>query len=152
MTKRNSNLSESRATYSVKHSINLVFDKIGTIFFTVLCLIFLITSKFNSAFSQNISFAIVSISMPVVKFAALPFNSVINLLGNFQDLVNAREENKALKEEIEKFRSFYIQSLNIHNENKELRTALNFISLRSMNFKAANLIGRSHQVFGQKLA
>ena len=86
MTKRNSNLSESRATYSVKHSINLVFDKIGTIFFTVLCLIFLITSKFNSAFSQNISFAIVSISMPVVKFAALPFNSVINLLGNFQDL------------------------------------------------------------------
>ena len=151
MTKRNSNFTKSRATYSVKHSINLVFDKIETVFFTFLCLVFLVTSKLNSNFSQNVSFSIISISMPVVKLAALPFNSVINLLSNFEELVNAREENEALKEEIEKFRSFYIQSLNIHSENKELKAALNFISLRSMNFKAANLIGRSHQVFGQKL-
>jgi rod shape-determining protein MreC len=151
MPKRNSNFTESRATYSIKHSVNLVFGKIETVFFTFLCIVFLTTSKLNSNFSQNLSFGIISVSMPIVRLAALPFNSTINLLSNFQELVNAREENKALREEIEKFRSFYIQSLNIHNENKELRGALNFISLRTMNFKAANLIGRAHQVFGQKL-
>jgi rod shape-determining protein MreC len=151
MPKRNSSFTESRATYSIKHSVNLVFDKIETVFFTFLCIVFLTASKLNSNFSQNLSFGIISVSMPIVRLAALPFNSTINLLSNFQELVNAREENKALREEIEKFRSFYIQSLNIHNENKELRGALNFISLRTMNFKAANLIGRAHQVFGQKL-
>jgi hypothetical protein len=41
--------------------------------------------------------------------------------------VNAKKENKELKEELEKMRAFYIKSLNIHNENKELKKIPTFV-------------------------
>ena len=145
------NFKITRNTYSIQHSFNLIFKRIETVFFSFLCIIFLAVSKVNSDFSKDISFTIVGISMPVVKFAAFPFNTILNLLTDFHQLVQAKEENKILKEDLEKMRSFYIKSLNIHQENKELRTILNFVSLRTTSFKVAKIIGRSNQVFNQKL-
>lgn len=145
------NFKITRNTYSIQHSFNLIFKRIETVFFSFLCIIFLVVSKVNSDFSKDISFTIVGISMPVVKFAAFPFNTILNLLTDFHQLVQAKEENKILKEDLEKMRSFYIKSLNIHQENKELRTILNFVNLRTTSFKVAKIIGRSNQVFNQKL-
>lgn len=144
------NFSRTSANYSVKHSFNLVLKKIETVLFSFLCVIFLITSRLNSDFSKDVSFAFVSVSIPVVKFAAFPFNTAINLLTGFHELVDAKKENKVLKEELVKLRSFYISSLNIHQENKELRNVLNFVSSKSSNFKVARIIGRSHQMFNQQ--
>lgn len=145
------NFSTRRSNYSVKHSFDLVFKKVETVFFSFLCVIFLVASKVDRDFSKDVSFTFVSISIPVVKFAAFPFNTVINLLTDFQNLVDAKKENKELKEELEKLRSFYVKSLNIHQENKELRNILNYISSKSSSFKVARIIGRSHQVFNQKI-
>lgn len=89
--------------------------------------------------------------MPIVKFAAFPFNTAINLLTSFHELVDAKKENKVLKEELGKLRSFYISTLNIHQENKELRNVLNFVSSKSSSFKVARIIGRSHQIFNQQV-
>ncbi len=145
------NFIRTNVNYSVQHSFNLIFKKIETVFFSFLCVIFLITSRVNTDFSKDISFTFVSISMPVVKFAAFPFNSIINLLTNFHELVDAKRENKILKEDLSKLRSFYIKSLSIHQENKELRNILNFVSSKSSNFKVARIIGRAHQVFNQNI-
>lgn len=145
------NFSQNRANYSVSHGFNLVFKKIETVLFSFLCVIFLITSKVSDNFSTDVSFAFISISVPVVKFASFPFNTAINLLTDFHQLVEAKKENKELKEELEKLRSYYIKSLNIHQENKELRNVLNFVASKSSSFKVARIIGRSHQLFNQKV-
>ena len=116
-----------------------------------MCVIFLITSKVNKELCDEVTMGFVSVSLPVVKFAAFPFNATINLLTNFSQLVEAKKENEALKEEIEKLRSFYIKSLNINRENKDLKHTLQFITSKSSNFKVARIIGRSNQLFNQRL-
>ena len=145
------NFTTGKISYSFKHSFGLVFGKIETVFFCFLSIFFLITSRINSGFYQDVSFAFVGISMPVVNVISFPFNATINLLTDFSELVNAKKENKELKEELEKLRSFYIRSLNIHNENKELKKILNFVTPKSSSFKAARIIGKSHQMFSQKI-
>lgn len=145
------NFRQSKATYSVKYILGGFFYKIETVFFSALCLFFLVNSKLNTDFSKSVSFSIVGISIPIAKTAAFPFNVIINLLTDFKELVNAKEENKYLKKEIEEFRSFYIETLNIRNENKQLQRELNFANLRFFDFKAARVIGKSHPIFGQKI-
>jgi rod shape-determining protein MreC len=143
------NFSSNRSNYSFKYSFDLVFKKIETIFFGFLCVIFLIASRLDSDFSKSLSFGFVSISVPVVKIAAFPFNTIINLLTDFHELVDAKKENSALKEELAQLRSFYVKSLNTYQENKELRSVLSFVSTKTSSFKAARIIGRSHAVFNQ---
>ncbi len=145
------NFSQTKSNYSLQHNFNLVFRKVETVIFCFLCLILLITSKINRDFSDNVSMGFVSVSLPVVKFAAFPFNAAINILVDFDELVNAKKENKVLKEENEKLRNFYIKSLNINRENKELKDTLRFVTTKSSNFKVARIIGRSHQMFNQTL-
>ncbi len=48
-------------------------------------------------------------------------------------------------------KSFYVKSLNIHQENKELRSILDFVTAKASNFKVARVIGRAHQIFNQKV-
>jgi rod shape-determining protein MreC len=137
--------------YSLKHSFGLVFNKIETVFFCLICMIFLITSHVNPNFQKNVSFAFVNVSLPVVKLVAFPFNALINLVTDFHELVDAKKENKELKEELNKLKNFYIKSLNIYQENKELRNILNFVSSKTSSFKVAKITGRSNQLFNQKL-
>ena len=96
------NFTQTGANYSFQHSFNLIFKKIETVFFSFLCVIFLIVSRINDDFSKDVSFAFVSVSMPVVKFAAFPFNTVLNLLTDFHELSQAKKENKVLKENLQK--------------------------------------------------
>ncbi len=145
------NFSNKRVNYSIKHSFGLVFNKIETVFFSFLCVICLIVSKVDHDFSRDVSSVFVNISVPIAKFAAFPFNAAFSLVTDFGELVRAKEENKNLKEELEKLRSFYIKSLNIHQENKNLREMLQFVSSKSANFKVAQIIGRSRPLFNQKI-
>ena len=145
------NFSYNRKNHSLQHGFNLIFKKIETVFFSFLCVVFLVISKVNHDFSKDVSFAFVSISLPVVKFAAFPFNTVIGLLTDFSELVDAKKENETLKEELEKLKSFYVDSLNINEENKKLRETLNFVTAKSSSFKVAKIIGFSNQLFNQKV-
>ena len=47
--------------------------------------------------------------------------------------------------------NYYIKSLSIHQENKELRNALNFVKSKTENYKIARVVGISNQSFNQKL-
>ncbi|MBU6140283.1 MAG: rod shape-determining protein MreC [Proteobacteria bacterium] len=145
------NFNKSRANYSIKHSFGLVFNKIETVFFSFLCVICLIVSKVDKDFSRDVSVVFVDISLPVAKFSASPFNFASNLVTNFGDLIYAKKENENLRKELDELRSFYFKSLNIHQENKELREMLHFVSAKSTDFKVAQIIGRSRPVFNQKV-
>lgn len=145
------NFTQTHHNYSFQYTFNLVFRKIESGLFVLLCLALLISSKINSNFSNKISFAFVSISIPIAKTAAFPFNSVISLLTNFHQLAEAKKENKKLKEELDNLKKFYIESLYTYQENKELRDVLNFVSTKTSSFKVMKIIGRSHQLFNQKL-
>lgn len=145
------NFTQTRANYSFQHSFNLIYRKIEAVLFSFLCVVFLISSKLESNFSQNVSFGFINISLPIVKVISFPFNSTINLLTSFNELIEAKKENALLKEENEKLKSFYISSLNIHQENIELKNILSFVSVKSSGFKVAKIVGRSNQAFNQKI-
>jgi rod shape-determining protein MreC len=145
------NPSYSRVNHSFKNGFVLVFKKIETVLFSFLCVVFLITGKISDDFQKDVSFAFVNISLPVIKAASFPFNVVINLVTGFSELVEAKKENEVLKAELEKLKIYYVQSLDISEENKELRDALNFVTAKSSTFKVASIIGKSSQVFNQKV-
>jgi rod shape-determining protein MreC len=145
------NFTQTRANYSFQHSFNLIYRKIEAVLFSFLCVVFLISSKLESNFSRNVSFGFINISLPIVKVISFPFNSTINLLTSFNELIEAKQENALLKEENEKLKSFYISSLNIHQENIELKNILSFVSVKSSGFKVAKIVGRSNQAFNQKI-
>ena len=135
----------------IQHSFNLVFRKIETIFFIILSVIFLITSKINRDFSSKISNIFITVSAPIIKIVSFPINGTIDLIVNFGELATAKRENVKLREELFKLQNYYLTSLAIHQENKELRSALNFVKSKTENYKVARIIGMSHQAFDQKL-
>ncbi len=140
----------TKTNYSFQHSFSLVYRKVETVLFSFLCVIFLINSRLESNFSKDISFAFVNISLPIVKTISFPFNSIINLLIDFNELIEAKKENDSLREEIEKLKSFYISSLNIHQENQQLKEILGFVSSKTSGFKVAKIVGKTNQTFNQK--
>ncbi len=140
-----------RSNLIIQHSFNLVFRKIETIFFIFLCIICLIASKINRDFNNKISNGFITISTPIIKIISLPINSSIDLVVNFNKLAMAKKENIQLKEELFKLQNYYLTSLAIHQENQELRSALNFVKSKTENYKIARVIGISHQAFDQKL-
>ena len=140
-----------RSNLIIQHSFNLIFRKIETMFFIFLCIICLIISKINQEFKNKISNGIITISTPIIKTVSFPINSSIDLVINFKNLAIAKKENEKLKEELFKLQNYYLSSLAIHQENKELRSTLNFVKSKTENYKIAHIIGMSHQVFDQKL-
>ena len=140
-----------RSNLIIQHSFNLVFRKIETIFFIFLCIICLIASKINRDFNNKVSNGFITISTPIIKIISLPITSSIDLIVNFNKLATAKKENIQLKEELFKLQNYYLTSLAIHQENKELRSALNFVKSKTENYKIARVIGMSHQAFDQKL-
>lgn len=145
------NFVHNRSNSSFKHSFDLIFQKIETMLFILLSLVFLFLSRSNNNFARNIEAIFVEVSLPIIHFSALPFNSIINLVTDFKELANAKKENEILKEDLRQMHAFYIKSLNIHQENQELQRVLNFVTTKSSDYKIAKIIGRANQVFNQNL-
>lgn len=141
----------TKTHYSLQHNFNLVFRRVELIIFTFLCIVLLITSKVNRELSKDISMKFVDVSLPVVKVASFPFNTAISLLTDFKELVEAKEQNKSLKEDNEKLKALYIKALEIYQENRSLRSSLSFVADKSSSFKAVRVIGRSNGLFNQIL-
>lgn len=94
---------------------------------------------------------IVEVAMPVAKITSLPFNLVVKTITNFQDLVDAKRKNQMLLQENEKLKSLYIKSLNISQENKQLKDILKYVSLRSVKYSVARLISSPYQVYSRNV-
>jgi rod shape-determining protein MreC len=137
------NYDNKKSSLVIKHSLGLFFNKIETMFFIILCLIFLILNKINPVINKKISSLIIDVSAPVIATVSWPINTTISLFTSFNELIKAKEENILLKKQIQDLNSYYINSLSIYQENKELRTALNFIKPKSQNYQIAEVIGFS---------
>ncbi|MFZ9469691.1 MAG: rod shape-determining protein MreC [Rickettsiales bacterium] len=141
----------TKSNLIIKHSFNLIFRRVETIFFVLLSIILLITSKVNKEYTNKINEIFINISSPIVSIISFPINTSFDLVVNFNQLILAKKENEKLKSELLKLQNYYISSLGIHQENKELRNALNFVKSKTENYKIARIIGISNKIFDNKI-
>ncbi len=140
-----------RANFFVYHNLSRIFRRVGPLFFTVLCLALIVTSKFNSKITDDISMKVVNYSMPVAQVVSVPLNLVVDLSVNLQELIDAKNENIVLASENERLKSLYIKSLNIHQENTQLKKILKYVNLRSTKFLVAHLIAHPYQTYSRNV-
>lgn len=145
------NYSYKKSNLSLEQSFSLVFKKIEVLLFCFLCVILIISSRISENFSKDSSSVFIDISTPIVDFISFPFNATINILTDFNELVKAKKENEFLKDELEKMRAYYITTLNVYQENKDLKEALNFVKDKSTNYRVAHIIAQSHQLFNNNI-
>lgn len=133
------------------HNISRAFHKIESGFCIFLCLVLLITSKVNKNLTDTVTMNIVHFSMPIVRVVSWPLNLLVGVATNFQDLVDAKNRNIDLAKENEKLKSLYIKSLNINQENKQLREIVKYAGLRSSKYTVARLIARPYQMYSRNV-
>lgn len=145
------NFDHSSASFSIAYSLKLIYKKIEAILFIFLCVAFLIATKLESGFTNKVNDLFIDISLPISQLISYPFNKIHSLIFDFKELIIAKEKNQRLEREMAQLKSFYIRSLNIFEENRDLRKVLNFISSKSSEFKVARIIGKSHEMFNQQI-
>lgn len=145
------NFKRNDINYNLQYNLSSTFKKIEMFFLIILSIVMIITSRVNRSFSDNVTIFFVSCSEPIISTISLPFNVVVDLFADFNQLISAKNENIALREENNKFREYYIKTLNIYEENKELKSLLNFISPKVKNFKSARVVGRTNQIFTNQI-
>lgn len=124
-----------------------VFKALETLIFLVIALIFLVVTKINDNARLQVSEIFIQITLPVVELTAFPLNLTIDLLTDFNQLAQAKSENKKLKKEIEELRNSNLLAIEISRENEELRKAISFISDKSSSFKVAKITASANQIF-----
>jgi rod shape-determining protein MreC len=142
---------QPRSNFFVYHNLSNSFRRIETVLFVLLCLILIITSKFNNKLTDDISMRVVSYSMPVARIVSMPLNLVVSSGVNLQELIDAKNKNILLTKENEQLKSLYIKSLNIHQENTQLKEILRYVGLRSTKFLVARLIAHPYQTYSRNV-
>ncbi len=140
-----------KSNFFVYHNVSRVFGRVETTLFSLLCLILIGTSKISPSITDGITMEIVESSMPIARVVSMPLNSVVNVTINFQELIDARNRNAVLIKENEQLKSLYIKSLNIHQENKQLKEILKYVGLRSTKFLVARLIAHPYQTYSRNV-
>lgn len=142
---------KSFSNHSFSRSIYLVFHKIENLFFCFLCILLMILSQLNPSLTNRISFFFTNISLPIVQIAQFPFALITNASSNIHELSIAKSENQELKQELSKLKRIQIESINIKQENQELKKILNFAYAKAINFKTAQIVGRTNDIFNQNI-
>ncbi len=145
------NPNHNTSSFSISHNLNIIYKKIEFILYIFLCITLFVASKLENESLKKIENIFLEISLPISRIITLPLDSIASAAILIKDLAIAHEENKKLKAEISQLKYFYLKSSNIYQENLELRRALNFISTKSSEFKVARIIGKSKQIFNQKI-
>jgi rod shape-determining protein MreC len=145
------NFTSSATKYSLGHHFGSIYKKIEFGLFIILSIIFLVAGKANQNFSAKISTIFINISNPIITVISFPLNSVIAIINNTEELINAKNNNQILREENDKLRSFYLSAINIKQEDQELKNMLKLTIPVSSDYKIAKVISRAHEIFNQNL-
>lgn len=145
------NIKRTGSNSSFKRDLDLVSRRVEALVFICLSIFCIVVSRVEYGYSKKISGFFIDISLPIVEFAASPFNVAINLITDFKELVEAKTENEILRDDLNRLQSFYVESLNIRQENIQLRNLLKFVRSRSSSFEIARIIGASNRVFSQQV-
>lgn len=136
--------------YSLKHHYSSIYKKIELALFIFLSIAFLTISKTNRDFTNKISYFFVDISTPIVNVAAFPFNILIELVIDFEELINAKKQNEILLSQNQEMKQKLIETVNINYENQKLKEVLKFVSSISPTYKMAKITARNKQVFSNQ--
>lgn len=131
----------------LKTNVAAVFKTLETVIFLAISLIFLVVTKINDDVRLQISEVFMEVTLPVVEFTAFPLNLTIDLLTDFNQLAQAKIENKKLKKEIEELRNSHLTTIEIARENEELRKMVSFVADKSSNFKVVKITASANQIF-----
>jgi len=145
------NFSRGYTKYNLKQNFNNALQKIEVFLFCFLSILFIIISKVNRNFQNNVSLFFVEISTPIVQIVASPANYLIKLNHNFQNLINAKNENLALKEENDKLKQLYFWAVNAEKENENLKLISAFLSPKFSKIATAKVIGATNPAFSQNI-
>jgi rod shape-determining protein MreC len=140
-----------KSNFFIYHNLSRVFGSIETVLFSLICLLLIVTSKVKHRVTDSISMSIVQSSIPIARLVSLPFNVVVNKVVDFQELFDVRNKNILLLKENEQLKSLYIKSLNINQENKQLKEILRYVRPRSSKFLVARLIAHPYQTYSQNV-
>ncbi len=136
--------------YSLKHHYSSIYKKIELALFIFLSILFLTISKTNRDFTNKISYFFVDISKPIVSIAAFPFNILIELIIDFEELTNAKKQNEILVKENQEMQQKLVEIINLNYENQKLKETLKFVSSISPTYKMAKITARNKQIFGNQ--
>jgi rod shape-determining protein MreC len=145
------NFTNSATKYSLSHHFGSIYKKIEFGLFIILSIIFLVAGKSNQNFSTKVSVIFINISHPIITIISFPFNSLIAIISNSEELINAKNNNQILQEENDKLRSFYLSATNIKQEDQELKNLLRLTTTVSLDYKIVKVISRAHEIFNQNL-
>ena len=140
-----------KSNFFVYYNVSRAFRHIETTLFVISCLILILTSKINHKITDAITMAVVEFSVPIARTVSMPLNAVVNIAINFQELVDAQNRNEVLIKENEQLKSLYIKSLNIYQENTQLREIFKYVGLRSTKFLVSRLIAHAYQTYSQNV-
>lgn len=141
----------SRNNSFVYHNVRGVIERIETVLFVLICLVLILTSKINHKVTDVISMAVAGSAMPVANSVSMPLNAIVDVTINFHELIDAKNRNIELLKENEKLKALYFKSLNINQENSQIKEALKYVSLKSTKFTVAHLIGHAYQTYSNNV-
>ncbi len=128
-----------------------IFTRIESALFISLCLILIVSSRLNNKIIDSLSMKLVGYSSNVSGFISLPLNLIVNSTLGLQDLINSDRRNAVLNKENEQLKSLYINSLNIHQENQELKAILRYTGAKSKKYIVARLISQPYQTYSKNV-
>ena len=137
--------------YSIRGHFVSFFSKIELFFLIILCVLFISMSKSNHNFTKAISNTIFTIATPIVDVFSYPFKTAYILILDFQELVDAKEQNASLRLENQELKKAVVNTVYVKKENQELRKVLRFAAPKSTNYMTVQVIGRSYGLFNHNL-
>ncbi|MFT6106685.1 MAG: rod shape-determining protein MreC [Rickettsiales bacterium] len=141
----------SKSNFFAYHNLRRVIQNIEEPLFAFLCLALIVTSKINPKITDNLANVIVEYSTPIARIASAPFNAVVDVVINFQELMEIRKRNIFLTKENQDLKSVYIKSLKILQENRQIIKTINYAAPKSSQFVVAHLIAKPHQIFSRNV-
>jgi len=135
------NISYGNRNFSIaKYYFITLFNQLFYSILVILSILLIITSHKNKEFDIYIRENIINITRPVVTTIEYPVNLFAISVLEIRDFVFAKRDNKILREQNKNLEILYRESLNIKNENNNLKKLLSFVENNSFyNYKTSKI-------------
>lgn len=125
---------------SMKYYVLAAFEKLELLFFSILAVFLIFTSKINPDFTNEISYKIIEVSRPVASVIEAPFKLGSKIIKGTKYLIFIKHENDRLLKENTKVQKLYAEAINIQKENEQLKKISNFVEKYEIEYKTARVI------------
>lgn len=125
---------------SMKYYVLAAFEKLELLFFSILAVFLIFTSRINPDFTNDISYKVIRISSPIASIIEAPFKIGSKIIRGTKYLVFIKQENDRLLKENTKIQTLHAEAINIQKENEQLKKITNFAEKYEIEYKTARVI------------